>query len=177
MLLAHGSTRIVAKAEVREWPGIGTIAAALGTIFIYRGRPRRLPQTVAEVGAALRAGHVVAAFPEGTTWCGRDEGRFRPALFQAALDARAPVVPVTLRYPTTAAAFVGDDTLWASLCRILAVRDLTVTVIAAPALYAEPRTTRRDLARFATAASPRQHYRDVSRVSDTIHRDSATEEA
>jgi hypothetical protein len=93
----------------------------------------------------------VAVFPEGTTFCGAAHGRFRPAMFQAAVDAQAPVVPITIRYDTTAAAFVGDDTLWSSVRRIAAVRSLTVTLLAAPALRPAVGADRRALARTAQA--------------------------
>ena len=66
---------------------IGALAGLSGAIFIDRSRPKALPATVAEVTAALRAGRSVAAFPEGTTFCGANQGRFRPALFQAAINS------------------------------------------------------------------------------------------
>jgi 1-acyl-sn-glycerol-3-phosphate acyltransferase len=147
----------LAKREIRDWPVIGVLARAGGTLFVDRERPRSLPGAVAEVAGALRGGAVVAGFPEGTTWCGSAGGRFRPALLQAALDAGAPVVPVAIGYaaggaPTAAAAFVGGDMLWASVCRVLRVRDLTVWLDATAALHPEPDADRRALARIAESA-------------------------
>jgi 1-acyl-sn-glycerol-3-phosphate acyltransferase len=112
---------------------------------------------VAEVTAALRAGAIVAAFPEGTTWCGASSGRLRPALFQAAVDAGRPIVPVTLAYRidgrrTTAPAFVGPETLLTSLRRVIAVRVLEVSVVAASALHPVEPADRRVLARVAESA-------------------------
>lgn len=158
VLLASTPARIVAKQEVRDWPVIGQIAASSGTIFIDRSRPRALPGTVARAAEAMRGGAVVAVFPEGTTWCGRSSGRFRPAFFQAALDAGVPVVPVTLRFllkdgtGTTAAAFLGEDTLWESLLRIVAIRGLTIGMTAWPALHPSAGADRRVLARVAESA-------------------------
>jgi 1-acyl-sn-glycerol-3-phosphate acyltransferase len=151
-LVALGDPRLVAKREVHGWPGIGLLAAATGTIFVDRGRPRSLPATVAEVGAALRGGRSVAVFPEGTTFCGVNRGRFRPAMFQAAIDAGAPVVPIAITYDSTAAAFVGDDSLWASVRRVAGLRSLTVTLIFAPALRPAAGADRRVLARAAQAS-------------------------
>lgn len=157
VLLAYAPVRLLAKREVRSWPVVGALAAVAGTVFIDRGRPRTLPGVVAGLTATLRAGGVIAVFPEGTTWCGRTGGRFRPAMFQAAVDARVPVAPVTLRFQladdsrTTLAAFVGDDTLLASLRRVLAARGLRVTARAHPALYPGPGATRTSLARAAQA--------------------------
>jgi len=145
-LLAVTPVKLVAKCEVRAWPGIGALAAALGAIFVDRSRPRSLPVTVAAVAAQLRAGRSVAVFPEGTTFCGASRGRFRPAMFQAAIDAGAAVLPVSITYDSTAAAFVGDDLLWSSVRRIAGLRGLTVTLVGAPALRPALGADRRVLA-------------------------------
>ena len=60
-------------------------------------------------------------------------GEFRPAVFQAAIDAGAAVRPATLRYreggsTSTRGCFVGDDSLLASLLRVTATRHLDVEV-------------------------------------------------
>ena len=129
--------RVLSKADVRQWPLVGWLAAAGGTLFIDRTRLSSLPATVATVAETLGSGRSVLVFPEGTTWCGRTQGRFYPAAFQAAIDAGAPVQPVHLRFvadsqPTTAAAFVGDDTLLSSVLRVVAIRRLTIEVRLAP---------------------------------------------
>jgi 1-acyl-sn-glycerol-3-phosphate acyltransferase len=151
-LMSIAPVRLVAKCEVRRWPGIGGLAAVLGAIFVDRSRPKSLPVTVAEVAGELRAGRSVAVFPEGTTFCGAGRGRFRPAMFQAALDAGAPVAPVSISYDSTAAAFVGDDSLWSSVRRVARVRQLTVTLVGSPALRPAPDADRRRLARAAHAS-------------------------
>ncbi|ASU77848.1 1-acyl-sn-glycerol-3-phosphate acyltransferase [Actinopolyspora erythraea] len=136
--------RLLAKSEVRGWPLVGVLAVRAGTLFIDRDRPSHLPAVIDAVADALRRGDVVGAFPEGTTWCGRGIGRYRPAVFQAALDAGAPVRPVALRYrladgsPTTAAAFVGEDTLLGSVREVLGVRGLVVELVSLPSPRAEP---------------------------------------
>jgi 1-acyl-sn-glycerol-3-phosphate acyltransferase len=159
VLLAVAPVRLVAKGEVGAWPGIGVLAGLSGAIFIDRSRPKALPATVAEVTAALKAGRSVAAFPEGTTFCGASQGRFRPALFQAAIDAGAPVVPASICYDTTAAAFIGDDTLWDSIRRVAALRSLTVTLVTAPALRPTADADRRTLARATQSSLGPSGYR------------------
>lgn len=157
VLLAVSPAQLLAKYEVREWPVIGWLAAAAGTIFVDRSRPKQLPRTVAEVAGALRSGAVVGVFPEGTTWCGGSAGQFRPAMFQAAIDARAKVVPLRLSYrladgeSTSVAAFVGEETLWASLRRVLRVRGLVVVAVAASALHPDAMASRGVLARIAAS--------------------------
>jgi 1-acyl-sn-glycerol-3-phosphate acyltransferase len=159
VILAHMPARLLAKRQVRSWPVIGALAAATGALFIDRSRPRELPATVARVTAALHADAVVAVFPEGTTLCGRASGRFRPAVFQAAVDARAPVTPVSLRFRladgsgTTVAAYLDQDTLLASITRVAATDGLHVTLRAHTALHPTPEATRRILARTAQTAA------------------------
>ncbi|MEU7975116.1 lysophospholipid acyltransferase family protein [Micromonospora sp. NPDC049089] len=165
-VLAVAPTRMVAKREIRSWPVVGLLAAAAGTVFVDRARPLALPRTVARVADALRAGRSVAVFPEGTTWCaGKDAtdcrpgGGFRPATFQAAIDTGSPVVPLRLTYgcattgaATTAAAFLGADTLLRSMARVVAARELVVSVTIAAALHPARDADRRLLARAAESA-------------------------
>jgi 1-acyl-sn-glycerol-3-phosphate acyltransferase len=158
VLLATERTRLVAKREVGQWPVIGRIARYAGTIFVDRARPRTLPAVVDEVRSALAAGAVVAVFPEGTTSCGRAIGRFRPAFFQAAVDAGAAVVPVTLRFDvpgvgrTSAAAFIGDETVLDSIRRILRLPGLRISLACGAAIHPASGATRRSLARVAATA-------------------------
>lgn len=127
--------RFVARADLVSWPLLGGVARRAGVIPIERGSLRGLPVTVAAVRDRLLAGETVIAFPEGTTWCGRAFGRFRPALFQAAIDAGRPVVPVSIDYVdaagrrTTGPSFVGDESIAASMRRILRSRGLRARVV------------------------------------------------
>ncbi|PPS67774.1 MULTISPECIES: lysophospholipid acyltransferase family protein [Streptomyces] len=155
LLAAVRPARMLAKTEVRRWPVAGALAARGGTLFIDRDRLRALPDTVARIAAALREGTAVAAFPEGSTWCGRAQGTFRRAVFQAALDAGVPVQPVRLGYrltdgrATTAPAYVGEDTLLASLWRVTTARGLIAEVEVRDALPPGGSPDRRALARAA----------------------------
>ncbi|MEU8783293.1 lysophospholipid acyltransferase family protein [Streptomyces sp. NPDC048637] len=158
-LLAVEPVTLLAKREVGGWPVVGGLARRAGTHFIDRTHPRRLPHTVREVSELLGAGRSVAVFPQATTWCTAEAGTFRRATFQAAIDAGAPVRPVTLGYtqqglPSTVAAFCGEDTFAGSLRRVLAARALTVRVTAHPALTAwDGGLDRRELAALAGRAA------------------------
>ncbi|MCI2423264.1 1-acyl-sn-glycerol-3-phosphate acyltransferase [Saccharopolyspora sp. K220] len=147
--------RMLAKVEVRSWPLLGPLAGRVGTVYIDRDRLSALPDAVRTIADELRAGAVIGAFPEGTTWCGRASGRFRPAVFQAAIDAGARMQPVALRFrtaagePTTAAAFLGDATLVDSVLAVARMRGLAVELVVLPELIG---TDRRELARRAQHA-------------------------
>lgn len=149
---AIGPVTMLAKREVRDWPLIGALAARTGTLFVHREGLSRLPGTVATCADALRGGTLVGVFPEATTWCGAISGEYRRAPFQAAIDAGAPVRPVTVAIttpdgrPTTAAAFVGEQTLGDTVGRVLRLPGLVCEVTVGELVEPGPRTDRRALA-------------------------------
>ena len=113
-VLAVAPTRMVAKREVRSWPVVGLLAAAAGTVFVDRSRPRALPATVGPgrrraarraVGGGLPGGYDLVRRRTAPPTAARGGG-FRPATFQAAIDAGSPVVPLRLTYRCAA---TGDD--------------------------------------------------------------------
>ncbi|WP_231627090.1 lysophospholipid acyltransferase family protein [Streptomyces apocyni] len=156
-LLAHEPAILLAKSEVARWPVAGRLTTRVGTCFIDRARPRALPEAVAGVRDHLLAGRSVMVFPQATTWCRESGGVFRRAMFQAALDAGAPVRPVTISYrqhgvPSTVAAFVGDDGFLPSLLRVAGADGLTVRITAHDPLLPGGGADRRTLAAHAQRA-------------------------
>lgn len=146
----------VARADLIDWPAVGLAARMANVIPIERQSLRRLPEVLDLIEQRLRGGNTVVAFPEGTTFCGRDHGTFRPALFQAAINGGRPVQPLHLSYrhrdgsPSTVTAFLGEDSLWASLKRTVRARR-TVVHVEVRALQL-PGTARSELAARCEAA-------------------------
>jgi len=130
----------VAKADIFDVRPVAVLMRAFGAIPLRRERLSELPRTVEQVSELLRRGRTVALFPEGTTYCGFHRGDFRPAFFQAAIDARVDVVPVSLRYSmrlpgpargarqSAVAAYVGCDTEISTLSRVIGARGVAVRV-------------------------------------------------
>ena len=103
----------LSKDEINSWPIIGWLANRAGTLFIKRGHRGAAEQSISEISQALQNGGHVIIFPEGTTTDGTSVKRFHSRLFQAAIDAGAPVQPVALLYPHEQgvhpkAPFIGD---------------------------------------------------------------------
>ncbi|MCT2584970.1 lysophospholipid acyltransferase family protein [Actinophytocola gossypii] len=150
--------RALAKSDIASWPVLGWLVSAAGSVYVHREGLRSLPATVAELAEVLRAGSMVNVTPEGTTWCGLTHGRFRPAVFQAAIDGGVPVLPVALRFrlrdgsPTTAPAFVGDETIVDSVLRVARLRGLVLEVHVLDELAPGRTTDRRELAALAESA-------------------------
>ena len=91
----------VSKSEVANWPGIGWLARATGTVFIERNRAQAREQTQVFQDRLL-AGHKLLFFPEGTSTDGMRVLPFKSTLFQAffAQDLRGKIAiqPVSLIY-------------------------------------------------------------------------------
>jgi 1-acyl-sn-glycerol-3-phosphate acyltransferase len=164
--------RAVAKRDIAAWPVLGRLVSAAGSVYVDREGLRSLPDTVSKLAAALRGGSMVNVTPEGTTWCGLTHGRFRPAMFQAAIDGGVPVLPVALRFrlsdgtATTAPSFIGEETIVDSVRRVAALRGLVVEVHVLDELAPGRAADRRELAALAEAAvdtvllpAPAEHQR------------------
>ena len=132
---AAGYCRFVSKSDVKHWPIVGSLAEGAGTLFIERESRRDAMRVVHHMAERLRAGEVVAVFPEGTTGDGRSMLPFHANLLQAAISTDVAVLPLALRFVDVstgalhfAPSFVGDETLVGSLWRTLAARNLGAEV-------------------------------------------------
>ena len=116
----------ISKAEVRDWPLIGWLAAKNETVFLRRGSRGHARIVNAEIASLLGRGRQVALFPEGTTTDGSHVHPFHAALLQPAIDAGAPIQPLALCYRlpdgsfTRAPAYDGDVSLLDCLKAIVA---------------------------------------------------------
>lgn len=147
----------VCKDDVKNWPLIGWLCAHTETIFLERGSRAAAQRTREAIIGRLRAAVPVGVFPEGTTTGGERVLPFHAALFQSAIDARVPVIPLALRYldrrgnPSRAPAYDGDITLWQSLYAIARAEGVAADVRLLGAIDATLRE-RRELAQQCQAA-------------------------
>ena len=142
ILVLHAARhcRFVSKSDVRHWPLIGRLATGAGTLYIERESRRDALRVVHRMAESLRAGEILAVFPEGTTSDGVSLLPFHANLIQAAISADAPVLPVGLDFIDAATGrtslspcYIDDDTLVGSLWRALTGPPLSAVVT-----YGEP---------------------------------------
>lgn len=126
--------RFVSKSDVKHWPVIGSLVTGAGTLYIERERRRDAMRVVHHMAEALRAGDLIAVFPEGTTGDGHQLLPFHGNLIQAAIAVHAPVLPVSLSYVdgrsgahSSAPSYVGDDHLVGSVWKT--IRDGAVKAV------------------------------------------------
>ncbi|MCW5669947.1 MAG: 1-acyl-sn-glycerol-3-phosphate acyltransferase [Hydrogenophaga sp.] len=139
-------SRFISKADAEHWPLLGSLITGAGTLYLERGSRRAAMRMVHHMAERLALGDILTVFPEGTTGDGRALLPFHANLLQAAIAARAPVLPIALRFvqresgePHPAPVFVGDTTLIGSIWSTLNADGLRAVV-----RYGEPQ---RDLGR------------------------------
>jgi 1-acyl-sn-glycerol-3-phosphate acyltransferase len=106
---------MVAKAEVRGWPGIGWITSRAGTVYVVRGGgPATYPEVNRAMAEAYCSGLPVLFFPEGTTTDGTVEVQpFRRGLFHSVLNEGVALHTAALSYATEdKKASIANDVCW-----------------------------------------------------------------
>lgn len=169
ILVIHAARhcRFVAKSELRDWPLVGMLATGAGTLYIERSHRKAALRMVADMSDAMKAGDVVAIFPEGTTSDGRDLLPFHANLIQAAISAEAGVQPMSIKFINAATGeisfapcYIGDDSLLGSMWRTLSADKIMAVVHFGPVQSAQGRDRR------AWAQDLRQ---EVIRLRDAPH--------
>ena len=126
--------RFVSKSDVRRWPLLGYLVASAGTLFIERERKRDAMRVVHQMAEALREGHIVAVFPEGTTGDGPTLLPFHANLLQAAVATGSHVQPLVLRFSdprspySDAPLYLGETSLVESIWAVARTRGLRAHV-------------------------------------------------
>jgi 1-acyl-sn-glycerol-3-phosphate acyltransferase len=125
------------------------LATGAGTLYIERTSRKDALRTVHAMADAMRGGDVVAIFPEGTTSDGRELLPFHANLIEAAIQAQAPVQPISLRFEDSqtgqasdAPCYIGDDTLIGSMWRTLKAPRLCAVLHFGQAQHADGRDRR-----------------------------------
>lgn len=177
ILVMHAARhcRFVAKADVKHWPLIGTLATGAGTLYIERDKRRDAMRVVHHMAQALRQGDIVAVFPEGTTGDGQCLLPFHSNLIQAAISAEAQVQPVALRFldkktreDSRGPLFVGADTLLGSLWRTVSGPPIQAHLCFGAAQSVQGRDRRRWAADLRTAVDELRTIPRMARSASTI---------
>jgi 1-acyl-sn-glycerol-3-phosphate acyltransferase len=169
VLGAHFPVYFLSKAEVANWPVVGWLARAAGTLFIKRGSGDA-GQVMTQLSTHLREGRNVLFFPEGTTTDGHRIKRFFHKLFNAAVEAQVPIQPVLVCYRDEDdglhphAPFVGDDEFLSHATDILRGGRIVVDILVLPLEPLDgrdPRTLAREIEGKMSEALGRLQKREV----------------
>lgn len=84
----------MAKVEAHRMPGLGQLIRSFGTISVRRGESDR--EAVRQMREAVRDGHALGLFVEGTRQRSGELGPVQPGAAMVALQEGVPVVPAAV---------------------------------------------------------------------------------
>jgi 1-acyl-sn-glycerol-3-phosphate acyltransferase len=86
----------ISKIEVKKVPIMAQWMEVLNCVFIDRSDRAKAIQSLKAAVRLLKKGHSLVIFPEGTRSKGGPVGRFKPGGFRLAVDAKVPILPVSI---------------------------------------------------------------------------------
>lgn len=101
VVLQYCDGYIVSKAEVANYPILGSGAKHTGVIFVQRDQRDSRAAIKVEIGRLLKAGESVVIFPEGTVNTQDLTAAFSKGSFDEAAKYGCDVVPIALDYKDT----------------------------------------------------------------------------
>lgn len=131
VIASQGPMVFVAKSDVRNWPLVGPLLGAAGTILAQRGKPLTAGKTGGQIRRALDHRRPVVLFPEGTSSDGANVLAFKPTLLQAALDGGSTITPAAISYHAETGDAAKDICYWGNavfplhLARLASLKNVT----------------------------------------------------
>ncbi|MDD2229346.1 MAG: lysophospholipid acyltransferase family protein [Candidatus Cloacimonetes bacterium] len=100
MLASLDNFVFITSVEMGNNVFLGSITKLGGCLFTDRKKFVSLPQEIKKFANTIKTGFKVILFPEGTSTNGDTVKEFRKSLFQVALLANCPILPICIRYKT-----------------------------------------------------------------------------
>lgn len=137
LIASYVDAVFVAKAEVADWPFIGTVCKGIDTIFIDRQSKRDVVAVGEEMEKRLASGLGVVVFPEGTSSNGEAVLPFKPSLLEVAARDAVPVHYATVHYSvpdgeppaTDSVAWWGDMEFAPHVWDLMKLREVSAEVM------------------------------------------------
>ncbi|REL38228.1 1-acyl-sn-glycerol-3-phosphate acyltransferase [Rhodohalobacter sp. SW132] len=129
-------TTFVAKAEIADWPVLGTIAKSVGIVFIDRKNKMDIARVNEEISGKVTDTRGLTLFPEGTTSPGEKLLRFRPSLLEYPSKSKLGVHYCVLHYSTCpnsdpaheTVCWWGDDPIHTHLYNLAKQKNINATI-------------------------------------------------
>jgi len=153
----------VSKAEIADWPLFNKLARLGDTIFAERSKRHQVKEIIAQMRDRLQEGCSVILFPEGKATDGSFVLDFKPSTFEAAVQTKSDVVPITIIYRDGAQPSIAcwhEVTFSQHVIRLLKNPRLDVTVFVHEPIKGE--TDRRALAQKSLRIIRDTHRRKIT---------------
>jgi 1-acyl-sn-glycerol-3-phosphate acyltransferase len=153
----------VTSVDMQETPLLGDLAEMGGSIFVERRHRSQIGQDISTMSKALRDGHNVMIYPEGTSTDGQKLLPFKKSLLMAAVEAQKNILPVCLKYteidgePFSAAnahkvAWYGEMTFAPHLLQMMKLSKVKARIEFLQPIKVHANSTRHELAAQAFSA-------------------------
>jgi 1-acyl-sn-glycerol-3-phosphate acyltransferase len=136
-ILRYVEAKIVAKAEISNWPMVGYSASITGTIFVQREMKQSRSRAANAVRKTLVNEDSILVFPEGTTSAGPLTLPFRPRTFDTAHEVGIPVQPIALFYDDPTVAYIGQDTFIPHFLKLSRMKMISGRIVFGPLMTGE----------------------------------------
>ena len=134
VLMSLRPSRVMAKAEVADWPVIGGGARRIGLRFVKRECLFSRARALRTLQGDLKAGEAFLVFPEGTTTHGDQLAPLYEGSLRLAYRRGVQVLPLRLASEDEHYPWVGDDPLFPHLLTLAWKRSTRVSVHPGPVL-------------------------------------------
>lgn len=159
----------ITSVELKNTALLGTLARLSGSLFVERRKPSGLKSEIREIAQVLGEGMPVVLFPEGTTSNGDSVRQFKNSLFDAAIAARAEILPICIRYTrvnghrlTTRnrdrVFYYGGVAFLKHFARLLMLRSIDLEILPLKPIAVSAGDSRKDLAAAAHQAISAAHH-------------------
>jgi len=161
----------VTSFEMKETPFLGQLCSIGGCLFVERRSKKGISNEVKNLTSALDKNMNVVIFPEATSTNGEQLLKFRRPLFQAAVDAGKPILPLCLNYKRVdqrelnlnnrdLVFWYGDQTFFPHFLNLLNVNQIEVELSILDPFFAEAEMSKNELAEKSFQLV-QEHYRPV----------------
>ena len=127
----------LSKSSVSMWPFIGSLTKSANTIYIDREKIRAIKGAKIKIEYYLKNEGSVYFFPEGTATDGSYILPFKSNFFQAAINAKVNILPITIKYSyrnkfTSAPSYFDDMSLFKSIFNLTKFNNIEAKLIVLP---------------------------------------------
>lgn len=109
--------RFLAKAEIRKWPVLGYVAAAVGTVFVQR-EDQTSRAAARSALARMKRYPPLVIFPEGAIGPPDRIQPFRYGAFEVAVQGNVPILPCFIHYEEPGIVHWGEESLFQAVWRL-----------------------------------------------------------
>lgn len=108
-LYKYVDAKIVAKAEIANYPIINKVGESTGVIWVKRENRKSRSHTLMAMKNYIQDGVNIHLFPEGTTWDNYHTKPFNKGTFKLAAKVGVPIAPVVIEYRDMKKAWVEES--------------------------------------------------------------------